>query len=122
MRSISSPLLLPLGGGRFSAVGCAPAGAFHQVFGLRKPCPRVQLDCPESRNQVFYRVRALEVPRGALLLAFTVKANISFIWSSIAVSAVTVDTFPAGFLSALPSTGVPSCVCWSLSALVVISD
>ncbi|KAF2563695.1 hypothetical protein F2Q70_00018139 [Brassica cretica] len=24
-------------------------------FGLRKPCPRVQLDCPESRNQVFNR-------------------------------------------------------------------
>ncbi|KAF3506667.1 hypothetical protein F2Q69_00004318 [Brassica cretica] len=30
-------------------------GAFHQGFGLRKPYLRVQLDCPESRNQVFYR-------------------------------------------------------------------
>ncbi|KAF2592168.1 hypothetical protein F2Q70_00043174 [Brassica cretica] len=87
-------------------------------------------------------LRALVAPRGFLLLAFavkvstcfareatsfpssfdffTAKANISFIWSSITAFVVTVDKFPAGVLSALALTEVPSCVCLSLSASIVI--
>ncbi|KAF3489232.1 hypothetical protein F2Q69_00051972 [Brassica cretica] len=95
MRSISSPSLLPVGGGSsiarsFKIKSSTAAGSCGSARGF----------APGLRPE----------------------ANISFIWSSIAVSAVTVDTFPAGVLSALASAGVPSCVCGSLSALVVISD
>ncbi|KAF3565753.1 hypothetical protein DY000_02015855 [Brassica cretica] len=54
------------------------AGAFHQGFGLRKPCPCVQLDFPEFQNQVLLPLQALVVPHGTLLLSFAVKVSTCF--------------------------------------------
>ncbi|KAF3571336.1 hypothetical protein F2Q69_00060066 [Brassica cretica] len=118
MRSISSPSLLPVGGGRFSAVGCAPGWSVSSGFWPEEALSACAARLPGVSKSSLLPLRALVVPRGALLLAFAVKANISFIWSSIAVSAVTVDTFPAGVLSALASTGVPSLA--SLSVLAAV--
>ncbi|KAF3522999.1 hypothetical protein F2Q69_00047503 [Brassica cretica] len=111
MRSISSPSLLLVGGGRFSAVGCAPGWSVSSGFWPEEALSACAAQLPGVSKSSLLPLRALVVPRGALLLALAVR-----------VSTLTVDTFPAGVLSALASMGVPSCICGSLSALVVISD
>ncbi|KAF3516393.1 hypothetical protein DY000_02061557 [Brassica cretica] len=89
------------------------AGLFRQGSDLKNPCLPVWPDRSESRNRVFCRCGLLW-PRAG-----------SYSWPSllsITAFVVTVDTFPAGVLSALALTEVPSCVCLSLPASIVIPD
>ncbi|KAF3517211.1 hypothetical protein DY000_02060015 [Brassica cretica] len=89
------------------------AGLFRQGSDLKNPCLPVWPDSLESQNRVFYRCRLLW-PRAGF-----------YSWPSplsITALVVTVDTFPAGVLSALALTEIPSCVCLSLSASIVIPD
>ncbi|KAF2612282.1 hypothetical protein F2Q70_00010404 [Brassica cretica] len=110
MRSIYCLSLLSIGGGRFSAVGCAPGLSVSSGFWPEEALSACAAQLSRVSKSSLLPLRGHVLPRRALLLAFAVKANIFFIWSSTTVSAVTVDTFPAGVLSALASMGVPSCV------------
>ncbi|KAF3610980.1 hypothetical protein DY000_02048185 [Brassica cretica] len=110
--------LLSVGGGRFSAVGCAPGWSVSSWFWPEEALSASAARLPGVSKSSLLPLRALVVPRGALLLAFTVKVSTCLAREDT----MTVDMFPAGVLSTLASTGVPSCVYGSLSALVVISD
>ncbi|KAF2575108.1 hypothetical protein F2Q70_00002415 [Brassica cretica] len=73
MRSISSPSLLPVGGGRFSAVGCAPGWSVSSGFWPEEAFSACAARPPGVSKSSLLPLRALVVLRGALLLAFAVK-------------------------------------------------
>ncbi|KAF2602014.1 hypothetical protein F2Q70_00025837 [Brassica cretica] len=78
MRSISSPSLLPIGGGRFSAVGCAPGWSVSSGFWPEEALSACAARLPGVSKSSILPLRALVVPRGALLLAFAVKVSTCF--------------------------------------------
>ncbi|KAF2618303.1 hypothetical protein F2Q68_00039681 [Brassica cretica] len=78
MRSISSPSLLPVGGGRFSAVGYAPDWSVSSGFWPEDALSACAARLPGVLKSSLLPLRALVVPRGALLMAFAVKVSTYF--------------------------------------------
>ncbi|KAF2581550.1 hypothetical protein F2Q68_00002848 [Brassica cretica] len=78
MRSISSPSLLPVGGGRLSVVGCAPGWSVSSGFWPEEALSECAARLRRVSKSSLLPLRALLVPRGALLLAFAVKVSTCF--------------------------------------------
>ncbi|KAF3604281.1 hypothetical protein F2Q69_00034911 [Brassica cretica] len=63
MRSISSPSLLPVGGGRFSAVGCAPGWSVSSGFWPEEALSACAARLPGVSKSSLLPLRALVIKR-----------------------------------------------------------